>query len=56
VKAATFVPEPDGTVTLVDDGLDVPGAVLGIAVTAESAAGGDRPSDDLILTSFPSVQ
>jgi len=48
VKAATFVPEPDGTVTLVEDPPIVPRAVVGVMVTAGSG--------DVILTSVSSIQ
>lgn len=50
-KAATFVPEPDGTVTLVVQGLSVPRAVVGVMVTAEGAGGSDFPTGEPILTS-----
>jgi hypothetical protein len=57
VKATTFVSEPDGTVTLVNEAPNVPGAVVGVMVTTERANGGDSPSGDLILTSVrPAVQ
>ena len=56
VKASTFVPEPDGTVTIVEQGLNVPRAVVGIVVTAEAAGGGDGPSGEPILTSALPVQ
>jgi anti-sigma-K factor RskA len=55
-KASTFMPEPDGTVTLVEQGLNVPRAVVGVMVTAEPGAGGESPSGDPILTSVTSVQ
>ena len=57
VKAATFVPEPDGTVTLVEQVVNVQRAVVGVMVTAEPAGGGDSPSGELILTSvLPAAQ
>jgi hypothetical protein len=56
VKASTFVPRPDGTVTLVDEGLRVRGAVVGIMVTAERVKGADSPSGDLVLSSVQPMQ
>ena len=56
VKACTFVPRPDGTVTLVDEGLRVRGAVVGIMVTAERIKGADSPSGDLVLSSVQPMQ
>lgn len=56
LRASTFVPEPDGTVTLVEQGLNVPRAVVGVMVTAEGAARGDNPSGEPILTSVLPVQ
>jgi len=55
VKASSFVPEPDGTVTLTQQGLNVPRAVLGVMVTAETT-GGDAPSGETILTSVQPTQ
>jgi hypothetical protein len=52
VKASAFVPKPDGTVTVVENGLRVRGAVVGIMVTAERMSGGASPSSDLVLTSL----
>ena len=51
VKASSFVPEPDGTVTLTEQGLNVPRAVLGVMVTAETSGGGSAPSGEPVLTS-----
>jgi hypothetical protein len=56
LKAATFVPQPDGTVTLVEQGLNVPRAVVGVMVTAEGTDGSDTPSGEPILTSVPAGQ
>ena len=56
VKGSTFVPRPDGTVTLVDEGLRVRGAVVGIMVTAERVKGADSPSGDLVLSSVQPMQ
>lgn len=56
VKASAFVPRPDGTVTLVAEGLRVPGAVVGIMVTAERVKGGGSPSGDLVLSSVQPEQ
>jgi len=56
VKASTFTPGPDGTVTLVEQGLNVPRAVVGVLVTAEAGPAGDSPSGAPILTSIVSVQ
>jgi hypothetical protein len=56
VKVSSFVPGPDGTVTLVDDGPRVPGAVVGIMVTAERVQGADRPSGQLVLSSVAPVE
>ncbi len=56
VKASSFVPRSDGTVTLVEEGLRVPGAVVGIMVTAEPVKGGANPSGDLVLTSVQPEQ
>jgi hypothetical protein len=56
IEASTFIPEPDGTVTLVEQGLNVPRAVVGVMVTAEAGAGGESPSGQPILTSIVSVQ
>jgi len=56
VKASTFVPAPDGTVTLVEQGLNVPRAVVGVMVTAEGAGGSDSPTGEPILSSVPPVQ
>jgi hypothetical protein len=53
VRASTFVPEPDGTVTLVEQPPNVPRAVVGIMVTAGT---GDSPSGEPLLTSVRSVQ
>jgi hypothetical protein len=50
VKASTFVPNPDGTVTLVEEGLRVRGAVIGIMVTAERFKDADSPSSRLVLS------
>jgi hypothetical protein len=56
VKASTFVPRPDGTVTLVEERLRVPGAVVGIMVTAERVKSGDSPSGNLVLSSVQPEQ
>jgi hypothetical protein len=56
VKASSFLPRPDGTVTLVEDGLRVRGAVVGIMVTAERIKGSVSPSHDLVLTTFLPAQ
>ena len=56
LKASTFVPEPDGTVTLVEQGLNVPRAVVGVMVTAQGTDGTDTPSGEPILTSVAPVQ
>lgn len=53
VRASTFAPAPDGTVTLALQGLKVPRAVVGVMVTAEGANGADVPSVEPILTSVP---
>lgn len=53
VKASTFVPGPDGTVTLVEEGLRVRGAVVGIMVTAERFKDADSPSGSLVLSTPP---
>lgn len=53
VRASTFAPAPDGTVTLALQGLSVPRAVVGVMVTAEGANGADVPSGEPILTSVP---
>jgi hypothetical protein len=50
VKASTFVPGPDGTVTLVEEGLRLRGAVVGIMVTAERFKDADSPSGSLVLS------
>jgi hypothetical protein len=50
VRASTFVPGPDGTVTLVEEGLRVRGAVVGIMVTAERFKDADSPSGSLVLS------
>jgi hypothetical protein len=50
------VPEPDGTVTLTEQGLNVPRAVLGVMVTAETTSGGSAPSGELVLTSLQSIE
>jgi hypothetical protein len=52
IKASSFLPRPDGTVTLVEDGLRVRGAVVGIMVTAERVKGNVSPSHDLVLTTL----
>ena len=56
VKASTFVPRPDGTVTVVDEGLRVRGAVVGIMVTAERIKGAGSPTGDLVLSSVQPMQ
>ena len=56
VKASAFVPRSDGTVTLVAEGLRVPGAVVGIMVTAERVNSGHSPSGDLVLSSVQPEQ
>ena len=56
VKASTFVPRPDGTVTIVEERLRVPGAVVGIMVTAERVKSGHSPSGDLVLSSIQPEQ
>lgn len=56
VKVSAFVPRPDGTVTLVEERLRVPGAVVGIMVTAERVKSGDSPSGDLVLSSVQPEQ
>jgi hypothetical protein len=56
IKASTFMPGPDGTVTLVEQGLNVPRAVVGVMVTAEAGPAGDSPSGAPILTSIVSAQ
>jgi hypothetical protein len=56
VKASTFTPDPDGTVTLIEQGLSVPRAVVGVMVTAEPGAGGESPSGQPILTSVTSAE
>jgi hypothetical protein len=53
VRASTFVPGSDGTVTLIEQGLIVPRAVVGVMVTAEPESGGDGPSGEPVLTSVP---
>jgi hypothetical protein len=50
VKASTFVPRPDGTVTLFEEGLRVRGAVVGIMVTAERFKDADSPSGSVVLS------
>ena len=50
VKASTFVPKPDGTVTLVEEGLRVPGPVVGIMVTAERVKDAHSPSGGLVMS------
>jgi hypothetical protein len=55
VKASTFTPDPDGTVTLIEQGLNIPRAVVGVMVTAEPGAGGESPSGAPILTSVTSA-
>lgn len=54
VKAGTFSPDTDGTVTIVQPAPFVPGAVVGILVTTEGP-NRDAPSGDLVLTSIPPV-
>ena len=56
IKASTFTPEADGTVTLIEQGLNVPRAVVGVMVTAESSAGAESPSGQPILTSVTSAE
>ena len=53
VRASTFAPAADGTVTLALQGLSVPRAVVGVMVTAENANGAEVPSGEPILTSVP---
>jgi hypothetical protein len=53
VRASTFAPAPDGTVTLALQGLSVPRAVVGVMVTVEGPDGADVPSGQPILTSVP---
>lgn len=53
VRALTFMPAPDGTVTLALQGLSVPRAVVGVMVTAEGPNGADIPSGEPVLTSVP---
>ena len=52
VRASTFTPDADGTITLIEQGLDVPRAVVGVMVTAEPGAGGESPSGEPILTAY----
>ena len=52
VRASTFMPDADGTVTVVEQGLIVPRAVVGVMVTAEPTDGGETPSGEPILTSI----
>ena len=56
VKACTFVPRPDGTVTLVEEGLQVRGPVVGIMVTAERSKDPESPSASLVLSTAPPAQ
>ena len=53
VRASTFAPAPDGTVTLALQGLNVPRAVVGVMVTAEGPNAADAPSGEPVLTSVP---
>jgi hypothetical protein len=52
VRASTFMPDADGTITVVEQGLIVPRAVVGVMVTAEPTDGVETPSGKPILTSI----
>ena len=52
VKASTFMPDADGTITVVEQSLIVPRAVVGVMVTAEPTDGVETPSGEPILTSI----
>ena len=51
VHAGTLAREADSTATLIEPPIDVPRAVIGVAVTAENTSASDQPAGPVILTS-----
>lgn len=57
VKAGTFVPEADGSITLAQETPVVPRAVVGVMITAEASDAAETPAGTAILSSVvPPVQ
>jgi hypothetical protein len=53
INAAAWVPEADGTATVIREVPDVARPVIGVIVTLEGASGSDKPSGEALLTSLP---
>jgi hypothetical protein len=53
LNAATWVPEADGTATVIREMPEVARPVIGVVVTLEGAPGSDRPSGEALLSSLP---
>jgi hypothetical protein len=52
VHAGTLARAGDSTATLIEPPIDVPRAVIGVAVTSENASASDQPAGPVILTSI----